>query len=545
MAVMMDNKVEWTTAEPLMGSLLEAERLQHIRKPVLLRFKSDAFMQELISLLQTNPDQLSGLIARPESFRAPPTGESDDWQAPPTEMLKLYQPTHGFFYLVAASLVCHAPGLPDRTVNTSKKEKVAFVLRRLSPDGAEMAWVSDPNKEPAQSKSWLALAPDSSGDFTMLASNEELLPMYPLNFTENGRKRRLLTGLIPTSSRETFQAAQGQSLSPSDSDPDLLAEQVKKKPLLGDAETKVIEPLDNMVNAQQMTDARVLEASQFILLDCALFLSEHLPTLWAALADPSLPAAPPDDTAALYTLFKTSMADTALGVTWQVALLQAWASRSLFADGGPPVLPYNLQHTTILGTGPTKSSQALDDAFRIALVGPDLASLPSGVAASSAGSTGIPTMPKLDPALDVRYVLRCVYQRPNCGPLQPDVVSDATEPFSIASFFDSDAPTRSIRITLPIDTSIAGLRKFRKNVGFLFSNKLREQMESVKGLKETMDGQINQGQQFDLGMICSFSIPIITICALFVLMIFLILLNIIFWWLPFIRICFPIKLKSS
>jgi hypothetical protein len=543
MAVMMDNKVEWTTAEPLVGTLLQAERLQHIRKPALLRFKTDAFMQQLIGLLQSNPSQLAELIAQPESFRAPPTGESEDWQAPPTDVLKLYQPTHGFFYLVAASLVCHEPGLPDRVINTSKKEKVAFVLRRLSPDGAEMAWVSDPGGEPVQSKSWLVLAPDDAGDFKTLAPNEELLPMYPLNFSENGHKRRLLTGLIPTSSRESFQATPGQSLFPGSSDPDLLVEQAKKNPLLGDAETKVIEPLESIVNAQPMTDTRVLEASQFILLDCTLFLSEHLPSLWLALTDPSLPA-PPDNTAALYNLFKTSMADAKLGVTWQIALLQAWASRSLFADGGPPVLPYNLQNTTILGTGPAKSSQVLDDAFKAAL-GSALASLPAAAAASSAGSTAMPTVPKLDPAVGVRYVLRCVYQRPNCGPLQPDVMSDATDPFAVASYFDFDAPTRPIRITLPIDTSVAGLRKFRKNVGFLFSNKLREQMESISSLKDTMNGQTNQGQQFDLGMICSFSIPIITICALVVLMIFLILLNIIFWWLPFIRICFPIKLKSS
>ena len=60
-------------------------------------------------------------------------------------------------------------------------------------------------------------------------------------------------------------------------------------------------------------------------------------------------------------------------------------------------------------------------------------------------------------------------------------------------------------------------------------DKLREQMESVTNLKNTLDGKLDGGQQFDLGTICSFSIPIITICALIVLMIFLILLNIIFW----------------
>lgn len=218
-------------------------------------------------------------------------------------------------------------------------------------------------------------------------------------------------------------------------------------------------------------------------------------------------------------------------MTWQMALQQAWASHSSIADGGPPVLPYNLRSTTI-------DAEALKTALQTAL-GPYI---PLPVSASTAS---VPMVPKLDPRGETRYVLRCVYQRPNCVPLHPDVVSDVTEQFAIAPFFDFDAPTRPIRISMPIDTSIAGLRKYRKNVGILISNKLREQMESVNSLKDALDGKTASGQQFDLGVICSFSIPIITICALVVLLIFLILLNIVFWWLPFFRICFPLKLKAS
>jgi hypothetical protein len=48
-----------------------------------------------------------------------------------------------------------------------------------------------------------------------------------------------------------------------------------------------------------------------------------------------------------------------------------------------------------------------------------------------------------------------------------------------------------------------------------------------------------------LGMICSFSIPIITLCAFIVLMIFIQLLNIVFWWLPFLKICLPIPVRSE
>jgi len=44
----------------------------------------------------------------------------------------------------------------------------------------------------------------------------------------------------------------------------------------------------------------------------------------------------------------------------------------------------------------------------------------------------------------------------------------------------------------------------------------------------------------DIGMICSLSIPIITICALILLIIIVSLLDLIFHWLPFFIMCFPL-----
>jgi len=42
------------------------------------------------------------------------------------------------------------------------------------------------------------------------------------------------------------------------------------------------------------------------------------------------------------------------------------------------------------------------------------------------------------------------------------------------------------------------------------------------------------------GMVCSFSIPIITICALIMLILIVKLLDIIFFWMPFFQICLPL-----
>jgi hypothetical protein len=43
-----------------------------------------------------------------------------------------------------------------------------------------------------------------------------------------------------------------------------------------------------------------------------------------------------------------------------------------------------------------------------------------------------------------------------------------------------------------------------------------------------------------IGMICSLSIPIITICALILLIIIVTLLDLIFRWIPWFILCFPV-----
>src|SRR5262249_5591800 len=143
-----------------------------------------------------------------------------------------------------------------------------------------------------------------------------------------------------------------------------------------------------------------------------------------------------------------------------------------------------------------------------------------------------------------RFMIRCVYQRPLCGRLHPDVLSDPTRPFEIAGFYDVDAPARPIRIVLPTDTTIAGLRKAAKKVAFVTSQNLRQQLSRVPGLKDLGDGKLKDESGFSLGEICSFSIPIITICAFVLLIVIVIALNIVFWWLPFFRLCFPIPKKG-
>src|SRR5712664_2604354 len=80
------------------------------------------------------------------------------------------------------------------------------------------------------------------------------------------------------------------------------------------------------------------------------------------------------------------------------------------------------------------------------------------------------------------FVIRCVFERCDCGPLQPVLLSAPTQKFQLAGFFDPDAPARPIRIALPLDTTPAGLRKFSKNTAFMISDVLCGQIARAKGL---------------------------------------------------------------
>ena len=153
-------------------------------------------------------------------------------------------------------------------------------------------------------------------------------------------------------------------------------------------------------------------------------------------------------------------------------------------------------------------------------------------------------VPKIDPAQSgTQYVLRFVYERPQCDP-PVHVVSQPSEPFTLAALFDPDAPRRQVRIPLPTDVSIAGLRKARKSVGFMLSDAMRKKMAQLTGHEEDLlsdnpaIGAEPTGDGF--AFICTFSFEIIFIVAFFLLLVFVIILDLFFHWMFFFRICLPI-----
>ncbi len=221
---------------------------------------------------------------------------------------------------------------------------------------------------------------------------------------------------------------------------------------------------------------------------------------------------------------------------------------------GPPII------------GPLTPSQQVLENARLAAEKVDRLTALFGRALDDAGDALAPPLPyalQLKNALNGSvndpgwFVIRFVYTRRDCGPLHPPTVSAPTEQFQLANFFDSDAPARPLRITLPTDTSPAGLRKFPKNTAFVLSDMLCGQVQRAKGLGlvdlvrsvlpwplhkdlDVASGSCQNSGGINIGMICSLSIPIITICALILLMIIVSLLDFIFRWLPYFIMCFPV-----
>ena len=142
-----------------------------------------------------------------------------------------------------------------------------------------------------------------------------------------------------------------------------------------------------------------------------------------------------------------------------------------------------------------------------------------------------------------RYRLRAfvrVKQDDRCPP--ETVWSEYSEPFTIAPWYDNNgAPP--VQIALP-DVTKDFLKKMKPNVAFAVPEGLFNLLQCDP--KTMADGKkVTPPPKLGIRWLCSFSLPLITICAFIVLNIFLQLFNIIFQWLLYIKICIPIPGRKS
>jgi hypothetical protein len=566
----------WLAPSPLWedGSIVATDA--QIEQPHLVELTSDQFIPDFLAFLSGSDPAGEGPAGLGDHGPSAGSGTM-------TDPLVLYQPVHQRYYLVVGSLVCRRVGLPDRAVDP-KRDQVSFVVRRLvdraASDGTvsqvEQAWL------PAHA-GWVDVTDPST-----LAVGEEQHPMQAapvtaaissgaaaplLGLDELGR-RELRYGYVPIAGRtsrpptltddEALAALQASEPEPdAGNDPRLMAFRLRVagawSDMAGRKDTvdQLPGPLPPQFDRNQTNSYVLFEPSMFVLLDLLDWLGTYLPTVLDALIEETTLTG--SDNADRETLRSALDIDIlADGATKRLgdALLELQDYLPLLT--GDEVEPPQTTRYDVT-QGPSPSTAPLDtfanlSAFISSLAGSG--NTDGGLVHKAlveedddpAGTGAPPQVPPelsgmivarpADPAeLDDRHVLRLVYQHEPCAPL----LSKPSPIVRFAGAYDPDAPARRVRIQVP---DPANLRRFQRGIAIEMPPNLRKILDGVtpKLLKEE---PLGEGSDWGIGMICAFSFQIFFILSFIVAFIFLILLNLVFWWLPFIKICFPIPVKKS
>jgi hypothetical protein len=560
--------------------------------------------------------QRSLLGFRREPLPAPPPAPE------PKLALKLFQPVHQRFYVAAAHLVCELPGLPNRnTASGDKSGMLLRRVMPNGSEAAFVKLPGQPGRwhplanasQPLPGEEWLSVFPLA---YTAPGGQPRrmLAGLVPAARHDDFRFASQVPATPPTLADDLKASAQTTFIAPWQG---LIERARATRDAAGQPVANA--PWDDDPGAREnaaklslpIANDQLQESSWRLLQDMVEWLAAHLPEVYARLGggtvlrpqaqhlldvlqQASFDAVRRAEPAFLnvFSLNVLPPKRATTTVTHLRAALAAIVSASLALDGaslafpkpdaGPspwPAFAFPLAVATAAGRleGPftiwpgagddiqdeandrLKALQdalnaAIDEADAAGVLGaarsqaPDAARLARELQATLAADAGPP-----------RYVLRFVHQRCDCGPLHPAVMSDPSEVFELAGFFDTDAPLRPIRIALPFDTSPGGLRKFGKNSAFIMSDLLCGQMKRVrrlgfgdlvlsvlpwpfhKDLSVPDGGPCGSGGTAPtFGTICSLSIPIITIVAFILLIVIATLLDLIFRWLPFLMVCFPV-----
>lgn len=468
--------------------------------------------------------------------------------------LDLYQPVHRTWHLVLLEIACEAPGLPR--LDPQRIESAGLVIRRVGAGGALEGW----RRAGRKLRGWLPfgpgeerLDPDPKRRRAALRSGhpeidrllalrggaaepleETVSPLFPAPPEIcKAAGKTFLYGLVPLTSSERSEIPGA----PADLDDQGFLQVAQEQiPLLLKSDKAQIYSWNRRVLKPGSRAGADGLAADFEHLDATLqYLHLQLDAFDGG------PAARRVldilDEVSLQVGNKARKAGKLLAEAAEVLLFQMPGASEVEMSDVWPAVP--------------KSTQArLADAAAAAMR-ERLAAISSGEGRFDAPGR--------------RYVIeafaRVRSHHPEC-PSQVVWSSQRSQAFKIVPWFEAGAlpPTQ---VALPDFTDRRALRKLKPNVAFILPKKLKDILDGNAGLDDLIKGKLKGGAGtpggsgdsgdsggagggggFKLAWICGFNIPLITLCAFFVLNIFLQLLNIIFWWLPFIKICIPFPRKK-
>lgn len=586
------NNVQWIRPSLLWNEQTFTDKKQ--LAPELVKMQGDDFLPTFIKKM-TPPDPRDENAMFPDAYLSEVVVDSDK--------LKLYQPFHDCYYLVLASLICRVSGVPDKRVLRKNGETATFVMRRIRDDDG-LPTTSDDSQRVESAwteEGWVELKPHLRD--TVLPE-EEQFPLLPIKtcdgrtdrMTGQPCQRTLLYGLVPAGNRGKYIAApDAKERLPSLERDVPPATQLKTfyddieadDPYavdyrLEDFDTQVLAPWNMLFDERPiLTEAQEKALARTIVVHLGDFLARALPDAWNALKqEDKLSGTGVGKRNTLLALLE-SLSNSLSGFTLADYLRQYAPYIDQNAERGSlealptlvnPSFLLSLQQREVVNAGTDEENTILvpfdiqmfingprktapDDPGLSNKVKDALSEVSDAmrytVGATSEKDPEAKTMIELiqrfvvprrvdrngQPLGEDRYVIRMVYTY-DPDPACPPILSAPSLDFSLAKPFDPDAPARTVRLEMP-SIKPDDLRKYAKGVGIQMSNDLRKVINDVHPGMLKGDAPNDTGLPA-LEMICTFSIPIITLVAFIVMYIFLYLFNIIFSWLAFIRVCLPI-----
>jgi hypothetical protein len=444
-------------------------------------------------------------------------------------LIRLFQPIHRAFNFVLLEAVCDRPGSPR--LNPRDIASAGFVVRRVE-NGAEEGWMlhnervvgwADPpdpqlDPDPAFRKPRLntgnvhlngklaaiyqALEPPAERVYRLFVAPPDVCA---------AAGRTLLYGLIPVTSSERSEDAPP----PVAFDPDIVT-QTMPGFLLGDPFQTWPDLLKTRVTPEDLNDKVANEPSASL-----TRLMQNLRLMhygWHAFD--------PVDGVLIRPLLDTVTLDFEDGHTETlIGFLDQLAHRFLLRDDGHSNDPLVFPETW-------PQPDANTAARLLEVVGQSL---------EARLREGVPNVQRFDDAAAVYRIHS--FLRVRCSDGCPPVLQWAppSAPFQIVPWWEGGAPLHTI--SLP-DFDRESIKKIKPNIAFKVPPRLAALLNQKP--EDFLNGNATDpGSGLTLGWICSFSIPIITLCAFIVLNIFLGLLHIVFWWLFYIKICLPIPKPQS
>lgn len=450
--------------------------------------------------------------------------------------LRLFQPVQRTFYIALFEAVCELPGYPR--VDPAAIDSAGMVIRRIGAGGTEQRWLSqqsslrgwldvdaaavDEDPDPQQRSQLTTGSSELDRQIALLRQatsplTEATAPLFvaPPAVCEKLGKT-VLYGIVPVTSNEFSERPVAGVIAPNRSSttytdkvikhlPSPLSTDRSNLPLTGRVLTK-----DDVLAAVNGNDGQVLNlinvVRQIVVeLDAfgqspeSVALLAEISTIQLVLLDGS----------------KQGMGD----------FLRHATSVLLETNPGQVVLPV---------AWPTISAAQSHRINQLAL-----GLLAMKVVADEQGEQRFAKP-------GARYYMRGfvrVNRNPECPPML--FWSAPSSPYQIAPWYEdakTGLPLPKIELPDPFDADVRS--NFKPNVSFRVPDKLFSKMNAIDPKKLFKGEEDDSVGSMGLDWICSFSIPIITICAFFVLNIFLSLFDLFFHWMLLIKICIPVPKKT-